>query len=84
MQASIKNEVSYANFIAQSSIEFAGSSFQQEALRFGTLGNQAPKVDLASYQIHVEMGKVKFDAGHFYHGTAAAAHQRVLQPRLAE
>ena len=69
MQASIKNEMTYGVFGTQATIDFAGSSFQQEALRFGTLGNAAPKVDLASYQIHVQMGKAKFDVGHFSYGT---------------
>lgn len=69
MQASIKNETTYGVFSTQSTIDFAGSSFQQEALRFGTLGNAAPKVDLASYQIRLQIAKVKFDVGHFSYGT---------------
>jgi hypothetical protein len=69
MQASMKNEMTYGSFTTQSTIDFAGSSFQREALRFGTLGNAAPKVDLAGYQIHVQIAKVKFDVGHFSYGT---------------
>src|SRR5262249_44340870 len=44
-------------------------SFQQAALRFGTLGNSAPQVDLSSYLIHFQTGKVKYDVGHFSYGT---------------
>jgi len=68
MQSSMKNEITYGAFSAQSAFDFAGSSFQREALRFGTLGSAAPKVDLAGYQIHLQLGKVKFDVGHFSYG----------------
>ena len=69
LQASLKNNSEYDEFKSQSSIDFAGSSFQQSALRFGTLGNAAPHVDLSSYLIHFETGKVKYDVGHFTFGT---------------
>jgi hypothetical protein len=46
MQASLKNEATYGILNTQSSFDFAGSSFEKEALRFGTEGNAAPKVDL--------------------------------------
>ena len=68
VQSSMKNEIAYGAFSAQSAFDFAGSSFRREALRFGTLGNAAPKVDLAGYQIHLQVGKVKFDVGHFSYG----------------
>ena len=69
MQSSLKNETTYGFFNAQSSFEFAGSSFQQEALRFGTLGDKAPNIDLASYLIQFQTGPVKYQLGHFAYGT---------------
>ena len=69
MQGSLKNEASYGSFSSQSEFDFAGSSFKKEALRFSTLGNQAPEVDLSSYLIHLQTGKVKYDIGHFTYGT---------------
>ena len=69
LQASIKNDSSYGIFSTQSSFDFAGSSFQQETLRFGTLGNDAPRVDLSSYLVHFQTGPVKYDVGHFSYGT---------------
>src|SRR5207247_8415243 len=69
LQASIKNDSAYGIFSTQSSFDFAGSSFEQEALRFGTLGKDAPKVDLSSYLIQVQTGKVKYQVGHFSYGT---------------
>src|SRR4030095_16139020 len=68
MQSSMKNEINYGAFSVQSAFDFAGSSFRREALRFGTLGSAAPKVDLAGYQIHLQISKVKFDVGHFSYG----------------
>src|SRR5207253_7038457 len=69
LQASLKNEATYGIFSSQSSFDFAGSSFEKEALRFGTLGKDAPKVDLSSYLIHFQTGKIKYDVGHFSYGT---------------
>lgn len=69
IQASMRNEMTYGILTTQSTFEFAGSSFQQETLRFGVLGNAAPKLDLAGYQIHLQTGKLKFDVGHFSYGS---------------
>jgi len=69
MQSSLKNEATYGIFSTQSSFDFAGSSFQQEALRFGTLGEKAPNVDLASYLVQFQTGPVKYQVGHFAYGT---------------
>lgn len=69
MQASLKSDASYSIFGVQSSFDFAGSSFRQEALRFGTLGNKAPNVDLASYLVQFQTGRVKYQVGHFGYGT---------------
>ncbi len=69
MQATLKNDAALGIFKSQSSFDFAGSSFEQEALRFGTLGNNAPKVDLSSYLIQFQTGRVKYQIGHFSYGT---------------
>ncbi len=69
MQASMATEVNHGAFTSRSAFEFAGTSFHPEALRFETLGNAAPRVDLAGYQIHFQVGRAKFDVGHFSHGS---------------
>lgn len=69
MQASLKNDSAYGIFSTQSSFDFAGSSFEQEALRFGTLGKDAPQIDLSSYLVQIQTGKVKYQLGHFSYGT---------------
>jgi hypothetical protein len=69
MQASLKSDASYGMFSSHSSFDLAGSSFRQEALRFGTLGNEAPNVDLSSYLLQFKTGRVKYQVGHFGYGT---------------
>lgn len=49
--------------------DFAGSSFQQEALRFGELADKAPKIDLSSYLIELSKGRFKVNFGHVSFGS---------------
>jgi hypothetical protein len=63
LQFSMRNEMTRGWFGAQSSFDFAGSTFQAEALRFGTLGNNAPQVDLSSYLIQFKLGRAKVNIG---------------------
>lgn len=68
MQGSIKSDVARGIFNSQTQFDFAGSSFQQEALQFGRLGDQAPQIDMASYLMQFQVGKAKFVAGHTSYG----------------
>lgn len=54
-------------FQAQS--DFAGSSFRQEALRFGELGERAPQIDLSSYLIEFGKGRFSVKLGHVSFGS---------------
>lgn len=49
--------------------DFAGSSFRQEALRFGELGERAPRIDLSSYLVTLEKGRFNFRLGHVSFGS---------------
>jgi hypothetical protein len=49
--------------------DFAGSSRQADALRFGELGEKASKVDLSSYIAELEHGRVKLQLGHISFGS---------------
>lgn len=64
LQGSIRNEVQRGIFNAQTQFDFAGSSVQGEALRFGTLGDKAPHIDLGSYLMQVKIGKANLQLGH--------------------
>ena len=63
LQFSMRNEMTRGWFGAQSSFDFAGSTFQAEALRFGTLGNKAPQVDLSSYLVQFKLGRARVNIG---------------------
>ncbi|MBW4542801.1 MAG: hypothetical protein KME43_27295 [Myxacorys chilensis ATA2-1-KO14] len=52
----------------QTNINLAGSTFQQEALRFGQLGESAPPVDLSDYLIDLKVGSAQFSLGHICYG----------------
>lgn len=64
MTGSVKQEVKEGKCSVDGNFDFAGSSFKQEALRFGTLGNKAPNVDLSSYLMNFQVSKAKFSYGH--------------------
>ena len=64
LTGSAKQEVKQGKFSADGNFDFAGSSFKQEALRFGTLGDKAPNVDLSSYLMNFQIGKAKLSYGH--------------------
>jgi hypothetical protein len=63
LQFSMRNEMTRGWFGAQTSFDFAGSTFQAEALRFGTLGNNAPQVDLSSYLVQFKLGRARVNIG---------------------
>ncbi len=65
MQASIKNDSAYGIFSTQSEFNFAGSNLAS----LGADGNPAPKVDLSSYSIQVQTGKLKYQVGSISYGT---------------
>lgn len=67
--SSFKTELARGRFSSQTQFDFAGSSFQKEALRFGELGNDALNVDLASYLTQYQVGKVKSVVGHTSYGS---------------
>jgi hypothetical protein len=70
LQFSMRNEMTRDWFGAQSSFDFAGSTFHSEALRFGTLGNKAPYVDLSSYLVQFKLGRAKVAIGHTSFGSS--------------
>jgi hypothetical protein len=69
LQSSFRSDVSRGLFNSQAQFDLAGSSFQQEALQFGRLGNQARQIDMASYLMQFQVGKAKFIAGHTSYGS---------------
>lgn len=64
LTGSIKTEAKVGGVTNESSFDFAGSSFKEKTLQFGTLARKAPDVDLASYVMNFTVGKAKFSLGH--------------------
>ncbi len=64
LTGSVKQEIKKGKITADTNFDFAGSSFKEEALRFGTLGEKAPNIDLSSYLTNFQIGKAKFSYGH--------------------
>ncbi len=69
LQASLKSEITNGWFGNQMQFDLVGSEFRKEALRFASLGENAPKVDLSSYLMQFQFSKAKFQAGHATFGT---------------
>jgi hypothetical protein len=70
LQFSLRSEMTRGHFGAQTQFDFAGSTFQQEALRFGTLGDKAPQIDLSSYLAQFQLGRAKVVIGHTSFGSS--------------
>lgn len=68
-QGTVNFRIERRNWKVNQQFDFAGSSFQQEALRFGELGGKAPQIDLSSYLISLEKGRFKFNLGHVSFGS---------------
>lgn len=68
-QASFQIKVTNAGWSIGGQFDLAGSSRQNEALRFGELGDRAPSVDLSSYRIEAAKGRFKAELGHISFGS---------------
>lgn len=64
MQAGVRTIHSRGNFSLRSNVTLVGMSRKQEALRFRERGADAPRVDLASYLVQVDKGKLSLALGH--------------------
>ncbi len=74
MQGTWKTDLARGAFNIQNQFDFVGSSFRNEALRFGDLQNRAPKIDLSSYLMQFQQGTRKFTVGHSSFG----AHRHLI------
>jgi hypothetical protein len=64
LTGSIKTEAKIGEVANESNFDFAGSSFKEKTLQFGTLAREAPDVDLSSYLMNFSVGKAKLSLGH--------------------
>ncbi len=56
------------NFNVQANFNLAGSTNLQEALRFNTLKEAAPQIDLSDYLLDVKVGNAQVSVGHQCYG----------------
>lgn len=68
-QGTFSLKVSRRGWTFSNQFDFAGSSFRQEALRFGELGVKAPQIDLSSYLMEISKGRFKANFGHVSFGS---------------
>ncbi|MGH9752081.1 MAG: hypothetical protein ACREA2_04800 [Blastocatellia bacterium] len=63
-QGTWRTEMARGAFNMQHQFDIVGSSFRNEALRFGDLQDRAPMVDLSSYSMQFQQGGRKGAVGH--------------------
>lgn len=68
LQASLQSGFAGKNFQLRNQFDVVGASYQREALRFAEKGEDAPQIDLSSYQIQMQVNRLKFNAGHTTYG----------------
>lgn len=75
MQGGVSTELKRGSFALRSQANTTGASYVNEALRFGELGDRAPRVDLSSYRIDWQQGPALLSVGHISFGT----HRHLMQ-----
>ncbi len=64
LQGTWKSEMARGTFNMQHQFDIVGSSFRNEALRFGEQGDKARRIELSSYLMQFQQGTRKFNVGH--------------------
>jgi hypothetical protein len=68
-QASVQMKISKRGWTLNNKFDFVGVGFQKNALRFGELQNDAPKIDLSSYLVELNKGRFAVRLGHVSFGS---------------
>lgn len=63
LQGTLQTSMTRGLFNAQTNFDVVGASFQGQALRFGTMGNAAPNIDLSNYLMQFQFNKAKVELG---------------------
>jgi len=67
-QLAVKAEAERGGVSLALGVDIIGVSLAQEALRFADLGDEAPKIDLATYLVETRTGRTTLSVGHIGHG----------------
>ncbi len=68
VQAGVTGRQTRGDLEIRTAVNLVGSTVQEEALRFGEKGEEAPKLDLSDYLVEVDKGKARFAMGHITYG----------------
>ncbi len=68
LQGSLQTNMARGLFNSQGNFDVVGSSFQGQALRFDTMGNAAPNIDLSNYLVQFQFKQAKVTLGHVSFG----------------
>ena len=63
LQGTLQTSMARGLFNAQTNFDVVGSSFQGQALRFDTMGNAAPNIDLSNYLMQFQINKATVALG---------------------
>ena len=69
MQTNFQSEFVRGDFTLGGHANVIGTTYENEALRFGTEGEKAPLIDLSSYLISLQKGPAGFSLGHVSFGS---------------
>jgi hypothetical protein len=75
LQGGMATELQRGGFALRTQANIAGASYINEALRYGNLGDRAPRVDLSSYRIDWQQGRALVSLGHVSFGS----HRHLIQ-----
>ncbi len=67
-QLDIQSSAQRGGWTLEPKMNVVGSSFQQEALRFGSEGENAPQADLSAYGVGLARGGTSLQLGHLSYG----------------
>lgn len=74
LQAALEADASSQTYTRKASIKIVGTTHREEALRFKTIGTEAPPVDLAGYAIGLGQGRARFSLG----GLSSGSHRHLM------
>jgi hypothetical protein len=69
LQGGVRSDIAKGGFASQTQFDIVGTSFRNEALRFGQEQQNAPLIDLASYVMQFQLGQTKVTVGHLAFGS---------------
>lgn len=74
LQAGLEADASNQTYTRKVSFKVVGTTYRQEALRFSSIGADAPRVDLAGYAVGLGQGRARLSLG----GLSSGSHRHLV------